>query len=166
MHGMQNWCYTLFSGVLFSGIVLMLTPDERYRPLMRVILGGFLLICMVSWIDRVDLNISFNSDLAEMQRLETAGRTEKYFSERAIELSEKEIEKAASQYLSDYGIKRGEFEIYIKTAENPDGTQTAYLLLRLPQRVAEHYLTISRALEYRLGADVRIETYGTTEESR
>ena len=111
-------------------------------------------------------NISFNSDLAEMQRLETAERTEKYFSERAIELSEKEIEKAASQYLSDYGIKRGEFEIYIKTAENPDGTQTAYLLLRLPQRVAEHYLTISRALEYRLGADVRIETYGTTEESR
>ena len=158
MHGMQNWCYTLFSGVLFSGIVLMLTPDERYRPLMRVIL--------VSWIDRVDLNISFNPDLAEMRRLETAERTEKYFSERAIELSEKEIEKAASQYLSDYGIKRGEFEIYIKTAENPDGTQTAYLLLRLPQRAAEHYLTISRALEYRLGADVRIETYGTTEESR
>lgn len=41
MHGMQNWCYTLFSGVLFSGMVLMLTPDERYRPLMRVILGAF-----------------------------------------------------------------------------------------------------------------------------
>ena len=99
MHGMQNWCYTLFSGVLFSGIVLMLTPDERYRPLMRVILGGFLLICMVSWIDRVDLNISFNSDLAEMRRLETAERTEKYFSERAIELSEKEIEKATEKMI-------------------------------------------------------------------
>lgn len=166
MHGIQSWCYTLFSGVLFSCIVLMLTPDKRYRPLMRVILGGFLLICMVSWIDRADLNISFNSDQAETQRLETAERTEKYFSERAIELSQKEIEKAASRYLSDYGIKRGEFKIYIKTEENPDETQTVYLLLRLPPRAAEHYLTISRALEYRLGADVRIETYGTTKESR
>ena len=69
----------------------------------------------------------------------------------------------AAEYLADYGIKPGEFQIYIKTEEHPDGTKGLYLLLYLPQRAAEHSLVISRALGYRLGADVRIETYGTEE---
>ena len=78
-------------------------------------------------------------------------------------LSQMETEKTAAEYLADYGIKPGEFQIYIKTEEHPDGTKGLYLLLYLPQRAAEHSLVISRALGYRLGADVRIETYGTEE---
>ena len=33
MQAIQNWCYTIFAGVLFSGIVLLLTPigDEYGR---------------------------------------------------------------------------------------------------------------------------------------
>ena len=40
MQAIQNWCYTIFAGVLFSGIVLLLTPSERFRPLMQLLLGG------------------------------------------------------------------------------------------------------------------------------
>ncbi len=78
-------------------------------------------------------------------------------------LSQRETEKTAAEYLADYGIKPGEFQIYIKTEEHPDGTKGLYLLLYLPQRAAEHSLVISRALGYRLGEDVRIEKYGTEE---
>ena len=41
MQAIQNWCYTIFAGVLFSGIVLLLTPSERFRPLMQLLLGAF-----------------------------------------------------------------------------------------------------------------------------
>ncbi len=40
MQAIQNWCYTIFAGVLFSGIVLLLTPSERFRPLMQLLLGA------------------------------------------------------------------------------------------------------------------------------
>lgn len=163
MQGIQSWCYTLFAGVLFSGIVLMLTPDERYRPLMRVILGGFLLVCMVTWVGQINVKIDFSAGDAERQREQTAQRAEEYFTGRAMALSQRETEKTAAEYLADYGIKPGEFQIYIKTEEHPNGTKVLYLLLYLPQRAAEHSLVISRALGYRLGADVRIETYGTEE---
>lgn len=163
MQSIQSWCYTLFAGVLFSGIVLMLTPDERYRPLMRVILGSFLLVCMVTWVGQINVKIDFSAGDAERQREQTAQRAEEYFTGRAMALSQMETEKTAAEYLADYGIKPGEFQIYIKTEEHPDGTKGLYLLLYLPQRAAEHSLVISRALGYRLGADVRIETYGTEE---
>ena len=47
------------------------------------------------------------------------------------------------------------------TEEHSDSTEGVYLLLRLPARVMDQSLTISRALGYQLGVDVRIETYGT-----
>ena len=74
MQGIQSWCYTLFAGVLFSGIVLMLTPDERYRPLMRVILGGFLLVCMVTWVGQINVKIDFSAGDAERQREQTMNK--------------------------------------------------------------------------------------------
>ena len=49
MQAIQNWCYTIFAGVLFSGIVLLLTPSERFRPLMQLLLGAFLLVCIFTW---------------------------------------------------------------------------------------------------------------------
>ena len=55
MQAMQSWCYTVFAGVLFSGIIMMLTPSERFRPLMQMILGLFLLVCLVSWGSSVGL---------------------------------------------------------------------------------------------------------------
>ena len=69
-------------------------------------------------------------------------------------------EKTAEEYLSDYGIKPGEYQIYMETEEHSDSAEGVYLLLRLPARVMDQSLTISRALGYQLGVDVRIETYG------
>lgn len=161
MSGLQSWCYTIFAGVLFSGIILLLTPSERFRPLMQLLLGAFLLVCIFTWGGNVNIPLEMNTEEAEQRRQEIAGRTEDYFIERVKYLSQEELEKTAGEYLSDYGIKQGEFQIYIKTEENPDGTQGVYLLLRLPARMMDQSLTISRALGYQLGADVRIETYGT-----
>ena len=164
MQGIQSWCYTLFAGVLFSGIVLMLTPDERYRPLMRVILGGFLLVCMVTWVGQINVKIDFSAGDAERQREQTAQRAEEYFTGRAMALSQMETEKTVAEYLADYladyGIKPGEYQIYMETEEHSDSAEGVYLLLRLPARVMDQSLTISRALGYQLGVDVRIETYG------
>lgn len=161
MQAIQSWCYTIFAGVLFSGIVLLLTPSERFRPLMQLLLGAFLLVCIFTWGGRVNIPLEMNTEEAEQRRQEIAGRTEDYFIERVKYLSQEELEKTAGEYLSDYGIKPGEYQIYMETEENPDGTEGIYLLLRLPVRVMDQSLTISRALGYQLGADVRIETYGT-----
>lgn len=97
---------------------------------------------------------------AERYRQEIAGRTEDYFIERIKYLSQEELEKTAEEYLSDYGIKPGEYQIYMKTEEHSDSAEGVYLLLRLPARVMDQSLTISRALGYQLGVGVRIETYG------
>lgn len=161
MQAIQSWCYTVFAGVLFSGIVLMLTPGERYRPLMQLLLGAFLLVCIFSWGGRIELKLDMDTDVAEQNRLQSSQRTEEYFIDRVMALSEEEMEQTAEEYLSGYGIKPGEYQIYMETEENPDGTKGFYFLLRLPARILEDSLTISRALGYQLGADVRIETYGT-----
>ena len=123
MQAIQNWCYTIFAGVLFSGIVLLLTPSERFRPLMQLLLGAFLLVCIFTWCGRANIQLEMNMEEAERYRQEIAGRTEDYFIERI-------------KYLSQD------------------------LLLRLPAHVMDQSLTISRALGYQLGVDVRIETYG------
>ena len=140
MQAIQNWCYTIFAGVLFSGIVLLLTPSERFRPLMQLLLGAFLLVCIFTWCGRANIQLEMNMEEAERYRQEIAGRTE--------------------DYLSDYGIKPGEYQIYMETEEHSDSAEGVYLLLRLPARVMDQSLTISRALGYQLGVDVRIETYG------
>ena len=152
MQAIQNWCYTIFAGVLFSGIVLLLTPSERFRPLMQLLLGAFLLVCIFTWCGRANIQLEMNMEEAERYRQEIAGRI-KY-------LSQEELEKTAEVYLSDYGIKPGEYQIYMETEENSDSAEGVYLLLRLPARVMDQSLTISRALGYQLGVDVRIETYG------
>ena len=161
MSGLQGWCYTVFAGVLFSGIILLLTPGQRFRPLMQLLLGAFLLICFFSWSHGAHIEFDIDTDEAEQNRQQVAERTQNYFMDRVKELSQQERETAAEEYLDEYGIKPGEFQIYMETEENPDGTKEAYLLLRLPERAAEYTLVISRALGYQLGIDVRIETYGT-----
>ena len=57
MQAIQNWCYTIFAGVLFSGIVLLLTPSERFRPLMQLLLGAFLLVCIFTWCGRANIQL-------------------------------------------------------------------------------------------------------------
>lgn len=164
MQGLQSWCYSLFLGVIFSGIVLLLTPEERFRPMMQLILGAFLLVCMLTWGKSVKIPIKIDTDDAERQRLQTAQQTKDYFTQRIQALSQELLDKTAGEYLSEYGIKQGEFQIYMQTEENADGTERIYLLLRLPRHAAENTAVISRALSYQLGADVRIETYGTDNE--
>lgn len=111
MQAIQNWCYTIFAGVLFSGIVLLLTPSERFRPLMQLLLGAFLLVCIFTWCGRANIQLEMNMEEAERYRQEIAGRTEDYFIERIKYLSQEELEKTAEEYLSDYGIKPGEYQI-------------------------------------------------------
>ena len=82
MQAIQNWCYTIFAGVLFSGIVLLLTPSERFRPLMQLLLGAFLLVCIFTWCGRANIKLEMNMEEAERYRQEIAGRTEDYFIER------------------------------------------------------------------------------------
>ena len=95
--------------------------------------------------------------LAEMITAQEEKLTE---LENLCEAASEELEKTAEEYLSDYGIKPGEYQIYMETEEHSDSAEGVYLLLRLPARVMDQSLTISRALGYQLGVDVRIETYG------
>lgn len=95
MQAIQNWCYTIFAGVLFSGIVLLLTPSERFRPLMQLLLGAFLLVCIFTWCGRANIQLEMNMEEAERYRREIAGRTEDYFIERIKYLSQEELEKTA-----------------------------------------------------------------------
>ena len=164
MSGLQSWCYTVFAGVLFSGIILLLTPGERFRPLMQLLLGAFLLVCLLTWGGQISIDWKIDTEEAEQRRQEIADRAEDYFAARVEALSQEELEKTAGEYLSDYGIKQGEFQIYIKTEEIPDGSKETFLLLRLPQRLSQHTTVISRALSYQFGVNVRIETYGTDAE--
>ena len=60
---------------------------------------------------------------AERYRQEIAGRTEDYFIERIKYLSQEELEKTAEEYLSDYGIKPGEYQIYMETEEHSDSAE-------------------------------------------
>lgn len=70
MQAIQNWCYTIFAGVLFSGIVLLLTPSERFRPLMQLLLGAFLLVCIFTWCGRANIQLEMNMEEAERYRQE------------------------------------------------------------------------------------------------
>lgn len=165
LQALQSWCYTVCAGTLFCGIVMLLSPSERFRPMLQMILGLFLLICLISWGKADGLHISWDSTAAEQKREESAAQTTDYFLARVLELSEGAITEKCEDYLLEYGIKPDEFQIYI-IADRENDTDELSVELHLPQRVKEYSHIISKALSYEFGLDVRVQFDGTEEKAQ
>lgn len=159
MQAIQSWCYTLSAGVIFCGIVSVLVPSERYRPIMKMVLGLFMLVSILSIGRLGGASLRVDTDMAEETRRQVSENTADHFLSRVMTITEEKAEATAGDYLSVYGIKRGHFQIYMMTEETENGEEP-YLVLTLPQEAMPYQQEIHRALSYELGMDVRIQYDG------
>lgn len=155
MHAVQSWCYTLSAGVIFCGIISMLVPSERYRPIMKTVLGLFMLVSILSFGKIGKISFQVDTDAAEQRREQVSGHETDHFLLRVLTLTQERAEKAAAEYLEGYGIKRDHFQIYMRTEDTENG-EAPYLELTLPQEAMPYQFEIHRALAYEMGMDVRI----------
>lgn len=157
MEAVQSWCFTVCVGIVFCGIIMMLVPSERYRPIIQMILGLFILLCLLSWSQLSGIHIDLDTDAAEEKRQETAEETDEYFLNRVKEQSEETVNETVSNYLAQYGINRDEYQIYIGTEEPDENGECEWTVtLTLPQRLSAKHDEIAKALTYELGMTVRI----------
>ena len=153
MEAVQSWCFTVCIGIVFCGIVMMLVPSERYRPIIQMILGLFILLCLLSWSQISGIRIDLDTSAAEEKREET----DEYFLNRVKEQSEESVNETVSKYLAQFGINRDEYQIYIETEEPDENGKCEWTVtLTLPQRLSAKHQEIAKALTYELGLTVRI----------
>lgn len=155
MQAVQSWCYTLSAGVIFCGVMAMLVPSERYKPIMKTVLGLFMLVTILSIGKLEKVSFRADSDFAEQKREQVSRQAEDHFLMRVLTVTEERAQKAAAQYLKGYGIKQDRFQIYMRTEEAENGEEP-YLELNLPQEAMPYQTEIHRALTYEMGMDVRI----------
>lgn len=152
----QSWCLTVCIGTIFCGIMMLLVPSAKFRPVFQMILGLFLLVCLLSWVGISPINIDPGTNAAEDARKEAAGEINGYFENRANEEASVSIQKTAGEYLSGYGINEDEYSIYIGTEETGASSGTVYFIrLTLPDRLKPDQARIENELSQKLGMTVR-----------
>lgn len=156
MESIQSWCFTVCGGIVFCGIVMMLIPAPQYQKIMQMVLGLFLLLCILSLGRISSASFSIGTEEAESRREEAAKRTTDYFLNRVTEQSEASIRKTVSDYLRQYGINPDDCKIYIETEENGEGENEMVVELQLPEVLRAYQTVIYEALSYELGITVRI----------
>lgn len=167
MDELHRWVFTVCCGALLCGVVSVLVPGRGMEKLMRMVLGLFLLCCLLLPVGR-GLRLP-GLDLAEAQgeAERAAGETAEYFLRDSLEKGEGALRRAAAKELREYGIKEEDIQIYIETdreqgTDGPgdEGSPGFTARLRLPQRLRELEGEFRDRLEEVLGVAVRLEYDG------
>ncbi len=156
MDGVKSWCFTVAAGVIFCGIVMILSPSERYRKPMQMVLALFLLTCIFSLSQISPVDFSPHTGEAEARREASSQKVTRYFLDRVTEKSETSIREAVEDYCREIGINPGPIEIYIETEEDRDGAYVPSVRIVLPEEYEPYREAFYKALSYKLGIDVRI----------
>lgn len=156
MTEVKSWLATVCCGALICGLVSVLCPTGQNRRVLNIVLGMFMLCCFLLPAGMDLGGLSADTREAEESRRQAADELNDYFFQRTAEKSQQEIEEIIYSRLAQYGIKRGEAEIYIDTDEQ-NGQRSVVVTVRLPQRLRAHHDEIAQVLEYELGCDTRLE---------
>lgn len=158
MSELSQWVLTICCGVLICGIASVLTPSKSMEKVMNLVLGLFLLSCLLlpTGLDLFQFHLDLDSP--EEQRQRVAEETSDYFLRSALELGEEEAAAIIYGQAAKYGIKEDEIVIYMDTEEaSPTGEKKVVVEVHLPQRAKESHTVLHKALEYELGVTVRLE---------
>lgn len=167
MDEVHRWVFTVCCGALLCGIVSVLLPNKGMEKLMRMVLGLFLLCCLLLPVGKPLPFPDLELEGAQAEAERAAGEVAGFFLRDSVEKGEAALRQAAAKELREYGIKEEDIQIYIEA----DGGEQAGSLgkespseitarVRLPQRLRELEEEFRERLKDALGVDVQLEYNG------
>lgn len=158
MSQLSQWVLTICCGVLICGMVSVLIPSKSMEKGMNLVLGLFLLSCLLlpTGLDVSQFHLERSSP--EELRERVAEQTSDYLFRSVLDLGEEEAAAIIYGQAARYGIKPEEIVIYMDTEEAPQtGEKILVAEVHLPRRAKEFHSVLHKALEYELGVTVRLE---------
>lgn len=165
MTEVDRWVFTVCCGAVLCGAVSVLVPSRGMERLMRMVLGLFMLCCLL-------LPAGTGLSLPEIEPEEaasaledTAGAVTGFFLQDTLERSRTQLRRAAAEELGEYGIKEEDIQIYIETKgpedpEGKDGGPALTAVLTLPGALRGERERLLPRLEERLDVAVRLRFDG------
>ena len=167
MDELHRWVFTVCCGALLCGVVSVLVPGKGMEKLMRMVLGLFLLCCLLLPVGQEPRFPDLDLGAAQAQADRAAGEVAGRFFRDSVEKGEAALRQEAAKELREYGIKEEDIQIYIETdeeqgADGPGDESPPRIAarVRLPEKLRGLEGEFREGLEERLGVAVRLEYDG------
>ncbi|MCI8652565.1 MAG: hypothetical protein HFF11_02555 [Angelakisella sp.] len=164
MDEVHRWVFTICCGTLLCGVVSVLLPSRGMEKLMQMVLGLFMLCCILLPAEQrlrlPPLELDEAGAAAERAAEEVTG----YFLRSTVAKGEEALRKEAAKELGESGIKEGDIQIYIEADEEEgaggsgEGASPGFTArVRLPKEMENRDGELRERLEKRLGIAVRLD---------
>ena len=156
MTEVNRWVFTICCGAVLCGAVSVLLPSRGTERLMRLVLGLFMLCCLLPAGMRLELpDLDPPEAAASMEQ--AAGEVTEFFLQDTLERSREELRQRAVEELRESGINGQDIQIYIAAKEpKDDGRPELTAELILPRELAGRGEELRQLLEKELGIAVRL----------
>lgn len=163
MDEVSRWVFTICCGAALCGVVSVLLPGKGMERLMRMVLGLFLLCCILPPGLEMDLSLPDPPEAAAGQQA-AAEEVTGYFLQSAARQGEEELRRLAEKELREAGINGDDIQIYIEadTGSGLGDERPLELTVRLllPPGLEGRADGLRERLEEELGVTVRLEYSG------
>ena len=150
MTEVNRWVFTICCGAVLCGAVSVLLPSRGTERLMRLVLGLFMLCCLLPAGMRLELP-ALDPPEAAASMEQAAGEVTEFFLQDTLERSR------AVEELRESGINGQDIQIYIEAKEpKDDGRPELTAELILPRELAGRGEELRQLLEKELGIAVRL----------
>lgn len=162
MAEVDRWVFTICCGAVLCGAVSVLLPGRGMERLMRMVLGLFMLCCLLLPIGTRFSLPELTPEAAVSVVDDTAGEVTDFFLQDTLERSREQLRRQAAEELREYGINEEDIQIYIEAKGTDDPKDTAGITaeLTLPGALREHREELQPLLEKRLDIAVRLRFDG------
>ena len=156
MTEVNRWVFTICCGAVLCGAVSVLLPSRGTERLMRLVLGLFMLCCLLPAGMRLELpDLDPPEAAASMEQ--AAGEVTEFFLQDTLERSREELRQRAVEELRESGINGQDIQIYIEADGPREGSGLAFTVeLVLPRQLQERQQQLLPRLEQALGIAVRL----------
>ena len=156
MTEVNRWVFTICCGAVLCGAVSVLLPSRGTERLMRMVLGLFMLCCLLPAGMRLELP-ALDPPEAAASMEQAAGEVTEFFLQDTLERSREELRQRAVEELRESGINGQDIQIYIEAKEpKDDGRPELTAELILPRELADRGEELRQLLEKELGIAVRL----------
>lgn len=162
MDAVQGWVFTLCTGMLICGVTAALLPGESFKKPIQLLLGLFLLCCILTPVQQGSWTIpTVDLEAAESRRQQVAQNTDNQLREQLTQDSATMLEPTIYAVLAEQGIAHEDCQW--RLAEEQNGQ--LYLWLSLPWEATQKAETTAACLKEALGLPVTVHILSPQEES-
>ena len=154
MNTVEQWAATICLAVLAAALVEYLTPGKQMQPVLRFVLGIFLLYAMVSPLREGLHSWDFSS-----QSIWTESRLPATVERQVREAVEQNLTASIAEALYASGIRVKNVAVEMDIAED-GGIEINQITVYLPSEEMARGAEIEAELEKTLGLETEVEPYG------